>query len=365
MKLRKSHMIAGLIALAVIAYFLLSAIFRGGGEGQEANVESQADKIPLVTVKDSRAQPHPRVVEIRGRTEPERTVVVRAETSGRVMRLPVAEGAYVKAGQVICTLEVRARQAQLDQAQANLKARDLEYQAALKLQEKGFRSENATQAVKAARDAALAGVRVAQAELENTRLRAPFSGILDSLPVDKGDLLSPGQPCGTVVDLNPIVIVGNVTEVEAQSLKAGQSAQAELSTGEVVTGKIAFVAKTPDDTTKTFRVEINVPNPNAAVPSGALAITKISVGETMAHQVPPAILALNADGDVGMRILDNQNIVHFKVVTVLDEKDQSMWVAGLPDQARIITVGQDYVKEGKQVRTQDNSDATAVSDAAE
>lgn len=353
MAFKKSHKIAGGILLAVVLYFAMSALFRGDApEEKQDEPLSAAEQTPLVTAATSRAVMHPALLEIRGRTAPDRAVVVRAETSGRVLSLPVPEGQTVKAGQIICALEVKARQAQVEQARANLASRQLEYEAAQTLEDKGYRSATATKAAKATYDAARAGLKAAEAELENTRLRAPFSGLLDSRPVDRGDLLSTGQACGTVVDLNPIVITGYVTEGEAQRLKAGQSATAVLSTGNTVTGTVRFVARTPEDTTKTFRVEVEVPNPTLSIATGASAVAKVAVGEAMAHKVPPSILSLNAEGQVGVRILDESDIVRFVPVEILEETSEAVWIGGLEDEARIITVGQDYVREGKAARVQ-------------
>ena len=350
--MKKSHKIAAGIGIVVILYFGLSALFRPdpNGHNGDKDVQSEADKIPLVSVKHSTAETHETQLEIRGRTEPYRAVVIRAETSGRVTALPVREGRFVRAGQTICGLEVKARQAQLDQARANLRARELEYEAAQRLQVKGYRSENATLAAKANRDAALAGVRAAQAEMANTRVRAPYAGILDSRPVELGDLLTPGQPCGTIVDLNPIEIIGNVTETEAVILKKGQMVKANLTTGERIDGVVTFVARTPDPATKTFRVEITVDNPKGEIPAGVSAMAKVVTGEALAHSIPPAVLSLNSAGQLGLRVLNTSNIVEFHPVTVVADDTEIVWVTGLPESARIIVVGQDYVAEGKEAR---------------
>lgn len=354
MRIKKSYGIAGFIAVAVVAYFALNAIFGSKDKDDQDNgapgPKSQAEQIQTVIAVAQTAQDHADEVALRGRTEPVRAVVVRAETGGRVAHLPVPKGAFVKAGQTLCGLEVSARQAQLDQARANLRAKELEYAGSQELEAKGFRSTNATLAAKAARDAALAMVRAAEVEIAHTRITAPYAGVFDDRAVEVGDVLAPGQACGTVVDLNPILVVANATEAEALKIKPGVTGHAKLVNGATISGRIRFVARNPDETTKTYRVELEVANPKFEIPAGVASDLRVATGMIEAHRISPAILALNAAGQVGIRIVDSGNIVRFVPIRLIEETAEGVWVTGLPKVARIITVGQDFVSEGKPVK---------------
>jgi multidrug efflux system membrane fusion protein len=353
MRLKRSHIIAAVIAASVLLYFGVNAVL-GNGKKQDAPKpeasKSTVDEPPAVVVQTLTATPHVADVVLRGRTTPVRAVVVRSETGGRVVSLPVPKGAMVKAGQLLCGLEVNARQAQVDQARANLRARELEYAGSQELEAKGFRSTNATLAAKAARDAALAGVRAAEDEMGNTRIVAPYTGVFDDRAVELGDVLANGQACGTVVDLNPILVTANATEAETLHLSVGMPGRAKLVTGQEVTGRIRFVARAPDEVTKTYTVELEVANPNFAIPVGVAAELRVGADTVPAHRISPSILALDATGKVGIRILDAGDIVRFAPVQVLEETPDGIWVAGLPAVARVITVGQDFVAEGKKAK---------------
>ena len=349
MQFKKSHKIAVVIAVAVVAYFGIRALLPDAKQDAKPTSESksQADQIPSVVVADLIAQDHLAGVALRGSTEPVRAVVVRAQTGGRVANLPVAKGAVVRAGQVLCGLAVDARQAALDQARANLRARELEYAGAQELEAKGFRSTNATLSAKAARDAALAGVRAAEVEMAHTAITAPYGGVFDNRAVELGDVLAPGQACGTVVDLNPILVVASATETEAGSLKRGATGQARLVSGQVIHGRVRFVARNPDANTKTYQVELEVPNGDFSIPAGVAAQMRVGGAAVKAHRISPAIMALSADGKVGVRILDTNSIVRFAPITMIEETPEGVWVTGLPERVRVITVGQDFVAEGK------------------
>jgi len=242
--------------------------------------------------------------------------------------------------------DVDARQAVLDQAQAVLKSRQADLNATRTLVEKGYKSAIQLDAERAAVDGARASVKQAEIELDNVNMRAPFTGIFDQQIAEIGDYLGPGQPCGNLVEMNPLVVAIDLTENQVGFIKLGQEASVNLVTGEMLTGKVRFVESKANTATRTFRTEIAVPNPKYALKGGVTATVSIKTGKTMAHNIPSKILTLDSDGDVGVRYLDDDDIVRFANVKTIDEDSNGIWVTGLPDSTRIIVQGQDYVTVG-------------------
>jgi multidrug efflux system membrane fusion protein len=237
---------------------------------------------PAVDKKDAKAPTTVRVrtitavsrqqdVIVRGQTQALRKVVVRAETAGKVAAIRADKGTVVKRGNTICELNVDARRAMLEQARATMTQRKLEYEASKTLQEKGFRSPTSVAGDLAAYQAAKAEVERMEKELENTKIKAPFDGIVDDRMVDVGDYLAPGQPCALVVALDPFLVVGRVSEQDVHYIQIGNTGWAKLVTGERVEGKVRFVAKSSDNATRTFRVELEIRNPNGALRDGITA----------------------------------------------------------------------------------------------
>jgi multidrug efflux system membrane fusion protein len=167
--------------------------------------------------------------------------------------------------------------------------------------------------------------------------------------VDVGDYLSPGQPCALVVALDPFLVVGRVSEQDVHYIQIGNAGWAKLVTGERVEGKVRFVAKSSDAATRTFRVELEVPNPNGALRDGITAEMHIAAATVEAHKISPAILTLDERGQLGVRIVDQNKRVRFVLVKIIGDGPDGVWVTGLPKQVTIITVGQDYVSEGELV----------------
>lgn len=342
--------------VGVVAVLLLFFVVRGlfGANDRKANAtETHAGAThgdPLVQTALVAEQVKPYAVAIRGRTEAARTVVVRAETAGIVAATPAREGSMVGRGQVLCRLEVDSRQATLDQARANLKSRELQRQASAKLAEKGYRSPTQVLQDQANLDAASASVRQAEVGLEQVNVRAPFAGVFDHRDAEIGTYLSPGQPCGTVIELNPLLIVGDVSESEIVSARVGAPAVAKLVSGELLTGRVRYVARDADPQTRTYRVEIEAANPGLIARSGMSAEVRLNAGAGPAHLIPETALVLDSAGRQGVRYVLPDNRVAFTPVQVIDEAPQGVWVTGLRGPVRLITVGQSYVAEGQKVR---------------
>jgi len=352
MRLKSQYVVIIAIVGVLILFFGINSLF--GGDKTAANAKAPqaapAGAPPSVQVKLTPPTMRETQVTMRGRTEATRSVIVRSETAGVVAATPATEGSFVHQGQVLCRLAVDARQASLDQARAAFKSRQLQRQAAEQLREKGFRSETQVLEAQANLDAATAGVRAAEIALKQVEIRAPFSGVFDRRDAEIGTYLSPGQACGTMIELNPLLVVGDVPETAAASLRIGAPATATLVSGQTLSGRVRYVSRDADPQTRTYHVEISVPNPQMSVRSGLSAELKIGAGAGAAHLVPVSTLVLDTAGRQGVRHVLPDGRVAFAPVTVQEETPQGMWVSGLSGTVRVITVGQSFVADGQKVR---------------
>lgn len=320
--------------------------------------KTEAQQKPSVRVRTITAETRPRELTIRGKTEALRKVQVRAETAGKVAAIRADKGKFVKTGDTICELNVDARLAMLSEARANQTQYALQYEASKKLQEKGFRSETSTAGDLARFQAAKAQVERMEKELENTKLKAPFDGVVDDRMVNVGDYLAPGQACAMVIDQDPFLVVGQVSEKDVQQIKIGDAGWANLTTGERVDGKVRFIAKSAEQATRTFRVELEVPNGAGTLRDGVTAEIHVKSATVEAHKISPAILSLDDKGTVGLRVVDNKKKVQFVPVTIVADGTDGVWVTGLPKTVTIITVGQEFVTPGQEVDAAPEGKAT-------
>ena len=287
---------------------------------------------------------------IRGRTEVDTRVQVKAQISGVVEEIPQKKGARVNKGDLLCRIETAEKEANLLQAKAKLTQAESDYSANIALARKGHTAQLRVTSYKAALDAARAELKRAELNLSRTKVQAPFSGFVEEQQAEVGDYLTVGMPCATLVDLNPLIVVGHVSELEVKNLKAGMKAQARLLTGEMREGTLSFISPSADKDTRTFRIEVEIQNNKASLRDGVTADINIPLSLTKAHRFTPAILVLSDNGQIGVRTLDRQNMVKFMPVKLLADDAKGVWVGGLPDEVRIITVGQEYVMDGQKVQ---------------
>lgn len=349
MKINKSYLFAGGAILAIVLWFWYNSVRKDDAPAPAKTSIEQTTSIPTVVVEPREAEEHQNSFQLYGRTEANREVDVKAETAGLVVRTPVTEGTLVKRRTVLCRQDVDARQANLEQARANLEARKLDYQSSKTLVEKGYRSSVQLKSLQAAVDGAQAAVKQAEIELDNVNMRAPFSGIFDKQMAEVGDYLLPGQACGKLIEMSPLIVTVELTETQVGQMKVGQAAEVSLVTGEKVEGKIRFIEANANAATRTFRTEIEVPNADYALKGGVTATVAIKAGIVKAQHVPSKILTLDSDGTLGVRYVNYDNRVGFSVVNQIDEDSDGIWVTGLPDSTRIIVQGQDYVSVGTEV----------------
>lgn len=314
----------------------------------EAPAEPEAPTAPRVQVVavESLAQEIDTGVVLRGATEAARQVELRAETSGRVISEPRAKGSAVAAGDLICEIDLGTRQASLDQARAQLAQAQRALRNAETLRGQGYASESQYIAAQSAYEAARAGVALAAAEIDRTRIVAPFAGLLESDSAELGSLLSAGGLCATIVALDPIRLVGYVPEAEVDRIAPGATAGARLASGREVLGRVSFVSRAADSTTRTFRVEAEVANPDLSIRDGQSAEIMVQTEGRTAHLLPQSALTLADDGSLGVRVADAEDVARFVPVELIRDAAEGVWVAGLGASARVIVEGQDYVTDG-------------------
>jgi membrane fusion protein, multidrug efflux system len=341
----------GILAIAVV--WIGSSIFihpKTEISTESADAKTTASATPLVRVADLTATDRAATVTVRGRTQALHAVDVRAEVEGTVKAIHFDKGQKVRTGDVLCEIDVNDRGAKVAQMQAMVAQTGKELEIAKELAAQGFRSKTQLAQSQAAYEAAKAGESTMGIQLANTKIRAPFDGFVDDRYVEVGDFMRVGDKCEMVYAPEPFLAVGAVSEHEVGQIKIGDPASATLVTGETVQGKVRFVADRADATTRTFRVEVQLPNPDNKLRDGVSADIHIPVKQVASVHVSPGILVLNDAGAVGVRVVQN-GVVRFMPIQIVSDGPEGMWIAGVPEHVDIITVGQEFVTEGEKVKT--------------
>jgi len=352
--LKARYKAAAVILILVTLWIASSLIFHPVSQASPEDMQSAKNAgqtgIALVKVAVLSAAERDATVNVRGRTEALHAVDVRAEVEGVVKAIHFDKGQKVRAGDVLCEIGVNDRGAKVTQMNAMVAQTGKELEVAKELYAQGFRSKTQLAQSQAAYEAAKAGASTMGIQLANTRIRAPFSGYVDDRYVDVGDYMKAGDKCEMVYAPEPFLAVGAVNEHDVGRIRIGEAASARLVTGETVTGKVRFVADRADQSTRTFRVEVELPNADNKLRDGVSAEIMIPVGRVPAVHISPGILVLDDNGVVGVRIVE-RGVVRFKPVQIIADGPDGMWIAGLPGHVQVITVGQEFVTDGAHVKT--------------
>jgi len=348
---KRSKFIAGGIAL-LIGLWMGSGYIIPSEETEEAAPAPLSPEAVTVAVRGSQAKSVTQVFVAEGQALPDRDTMVRAEAGGEIAEVLVAKGDVVDAGALIARLSTTARDSDLARAREELSRAQREYDNAQALLDRGVSTVDRVSQARATLAAAQASVTSAEEALNNTEIRAPFPGRLEMLDISAGEFVSTGEEIARLVDNTPLTIQVQVPQQALKDIKEGQNAEVMFITGTEAQGKVQFVSSSASAETRTFTAEIRVENADGAIPAGISARVRIPTGETRAHFVSPAILSLDTNGTLGVKTVNGDNKVVFNKIAIVRAQTDGIWIAGLPDESQIITIGQGFVNDGEVVDPQ-------------
>lgn len=353
---KPSHIISAVILLAIFVWFGSGFLFPSSTESGAAK-ERQKSKPFSVQVKTSQAVPHVLSLELNGKTEAGRQVVIRSETDGTIEKLHASEGDFIKQGAKLISLKLEDRKEKHQSAKALLSQRKLEYNAAKKLATKNYRSKTALAKSLAELEKAKADFKKSEVDLEHSVIKAPFNGILNKYNIEIGDIVSEfsNTPLATFVELDPLLIVVHVEEKHYKYLEKGTDVDIALADDRKARGVISYISTVADPNTHTFRIEVKIDNPDFEIPAGISASVQLPLKESMAHKIPSGALTLSDDGIYGIKTVNDSDKVEFYPSNLIESSSDCLWIAGLPETIRVITVGHEFVKEGSLVNPVETS----------
>jgi membrane fusion protein, multidrug efflux system len=355
----KLHRIAAFCVLAAATAWIATGEFSSVGSAQgtaegagapEATTPVEAKPlIRTVAAVEPVFIDHAQTIRLSGTTAADKRAVLAARADGVINSLALEKGGTVAADALVMTLEGPETLAQAEIARIALEQRESDLERAERLFAGGNAPEIEVTNARAARDAAAAELARAKASVERLELRAPFAGVVDTLEVELGEWVQTGAPVATILALDPILVMAEVSELDLASVVAGAGATITLANGTDREGTVRLVAREASAETRTFPVEIELPNPGLALPSGMTAEVRLSATPVRAVVVPRSVVTLSDTGALGVRTVSADNVTAFAPVTIIDDTTEGLVVTGVPDGVRIITAGQDLVRDGETV----------------
>ena len=290
-----------------------------------------------------------REIRLSGSTEADKMVVLAARSNGIVNQLGAVKGESIEAGAIVMMLDGAEVISAVDTARVSLEQTAEQLRVGEALNKKGSLPELELSNRRSANAAAESALSQAKAALDRLELRAPFTGTVDSVDVELGEWVLQGTPVATILSLDPIVIKAEVSERDVGYVQVGSKAKVRLVNGTEMEGTIRHLAKQASEKTRTFKVEVDLPNPDHAIPSGMTAEVSLLTAPQPALRIPRSIITLSDKGVIGLRVVGDDNKAAFVPVDVIDDGEQGLVVTGVPQGVRVIVAGQDLVKDGDEV----------------
>ena len=342
---RKPYLLAILLSVLLIAWMV-----SGSAENASVTEKSDAQEQLIPSVEVTKYQPSiiQRSVELYGRTEPERSLSLSAEVEGRVEKILVDEGDVVQQGQVIVALALEDKLEQLAYAKALVKQREIEFQGAQSLSEKGLQGESLLAQARAGLVAAKASVKQWQVIIDKSQIRAPFAGSLDIRKIEVGSFVRKGDVLFNLVDLDPLIVNANVTENHIEKLTKQTNVDVKLVDGSTVPGRVRYIASVSDKGTNTFPIEIEIDNPTQKMKAGVSTELQVRFNNEQAIKVTPALLSLDSLGNLGVKTVVDHTVVFNPIDMIKADKD-GVWLGGFDGETDVITLGQGFVRPGDKV----------------
>jgi multidrug efflux system membrane fusion protein len=354
----------GLVAGAALWIASGHLMPRDSADSQAAIRPAEAKAQPAfrVSTVEAKVVAHAPKLTLSGRTEADHKVSISARTGGVLTKLNVTRGQHVSKGEVVAVLADEAREAQVAQAQALYDQRKAELEARRVLIDKGTLPKLDLVNLESQYKAAEAALASAKAERDRGVVRAPWDGVITEVPAEVGGAAFSftGTPIATLVALDPMLAVVEVSERKLAGIKVGESAEVRLITGRIVQGRVRYVAKSATSATRTYRVEVEMANADAKIPDGITAEVVLSLNPVPATQISRSALTISAAGDVGVRVVGAGDKVAFVPVHIVEDLQDTMWVSGVADDARVIVRGQDFVRDGQVVAAVDTEQERAA-----
>jgi membrane fusion protein, multidrug efflux system len=359
----RAHRFAAFVVLIAATLWVGTGEISFVGSSEQADAKETAPVASKPEVEESflrtvaaitpKYSDHAREIRVSGSTEPDKKAVLAARASGIISSLNIEKGQIIQAETVMMTLEGPELGAAISNAEIMLSQAERNLNVTEQLYENGNTSETKLIAGRGAVANAKAALSQTIAAADKLQLTVPFTGFVDQVNVEKGEWIQSGKPVASILALDPIVVKADVSELDIGYLKVGDKAEVWLVNGRRLEGTVRFVALDASPSTRTFRVEVALPNPDRLIPSGMTAEVRLSAAKVRSVTVPRSIITLSDAGDLGLRVVNADNIASFAMVELIDDTPAGLVLAGVPEGMRIIVSGQDLVKDGDKVMVTD------------
>lgn len=289
-----------------------------------------------------------------------RNIEIRAQEKGYLQNIYVDEGQSVKAGQLLFKIMPKIYEAELQKAQAEVKAEEIELKNVKLLADKNVVSKNEQAMAQAKLDQAKAEVSMAKLHLSFTEIRAPFDGTIDRIPLKLGSLVDEGALLTSLSDNSQVFAYFNVSEPEYLEYQTNIKNRADnkvsllLANNELLKdkGNVEVVESEFDSETGNIAFRARFPNPNRLLKNGETGKVQMLVPLRNALIIPQKA-TYEIQDKMYVFVVGKDNVVHSRNITVAAEMpDMYVVGSGLSETDNILLEGVQKVKDDEKIRSE-------------
>ena len=317
-----------------------------GTKSTKNDVAPVAEVVPTVSVVEVSARMVPQTAVYTSTVQAYVKNNIAPQMAGRITKINAEIGDFVKKGQVLAEID----KASLQQAQLQLLNQEVELERLRTLYEAGAVSKSDFDSIELAYN-----VTKTQVEnlLENTVLCSPIDGVVTARNYDVGDMYAMSSPIYTVEQIKPVKLLVAVSESDYTKVKKGDSVEVKADALPELTfyGKIEKIYPTVDAATRTFNVEVLVPNNYSSLRPGMFTRVTVDFGSNNNVVIPDvAVVKQQGSGERFVYVLNADGTVTYKKVELGRRMGAEYEVlSGLEDGDKIVTGGQIRLKDGVKV----------------
>lgn len=330
--------------VALLAVVLLGSCTGGKDKGAAVKVE-ETIKVKLASVQ---ARPVEQIQEYTATVEADAKNNIAPSSPVRIEKIYVEVGDRVSRGQKLVQMDA----ATLKQAKLQLDNQEIEFKRMDELYKVGGASKSEWDASKMTLDVKKTAYKNL---LENTALVSPISGVVTARNYDNGDMYSSGEPVLVVERITPVKLLINVSETYFTKVQKGSPVNVKLDVygDEQFDGKVSLIYPTVDPTTRTFQVEIQLPNKGQKVRPGMFARVTMNFGTADNVVVPDlAIVKQAGSGDRYVYVYKDGKVSYNKVELGRRMGAEYELKSGVPNNSQVVVAGQSRLINGMEVEVE-------------
>ena len=264
-------------------------------------------KVPQVSTFKVTEQDFKHYLELQGSVQTKMNVLISPEMNGVLTSVYVKEGQSVRKGQVLAKIDDNGLSNQLAQLKVQQALAKTTYERQKRVWDQKIGSEIQFLQAKANYEAQSNAVIQLEKNLAKVNITAPFSGIIDDVIIEQGNLVSPGMGVFRIVNLNKMYIETDVPESYIASIKKGEHVEVEFPIlGKKMQSYIRQAGNFINPANRTFKVEVEVPNKDGNIKPNLTAKLKINdYSNSNAILIPQSIISENANGEQYIFVVEN------------------------------------------------------------